>query len=506
MKNHVINLVNFVRGCEPRKKNWDLYTPAVEEIRINRENGLSSTFLLQYDAMLRKDFQELFLRERGDDLELGVWFEMGRALTESCGIEWRGRAGYDWDWYVNPGFLLAYTPDEREKLIDEVFRLFKEIFGNYPRVVGSWLLDAHSLAYMSDKYEIDAFTVCREQYAVDAYTLWGGYYSGGYYPSRNNMICPAQHKETQINTPVFRMLGIDPIYGYDESKHDPKLGGCYTMEPYWPSGSNEEVMDWYFRSYFTTPSLALSHATTGQENSFKWEKVEAGYRLQIALIKKYAAEGHVRCETLGKTGRDFKAAHADTPAAVLSALDDWSGNGLQSVWYSCKNYRADLFYKDGSLFFRDIQKFDDRLCEDHLKTPCTAWQAFYENLPVVDNRIGSDETRTSELRIEQHAIGIEALRELSACVLEVTVRFADGQVGTVVFDERGIAFSNCGVMIYSSGCGEIFRSVKDGVLSYSYRETDYTVEISADMAEETTGVIRLLPKNGEVYLTLALDQ
>ena len=35
MSRHVLNLVNFVRGCEPRKP-MDLYTPVRQEIAVNR--------------------------------------------------------------------------------------------------------------------------------------------------------------------------------------------------------------------------------------------------------------------------------------------------------------------------------------------------------------------------------------------------------------------------------------------------------------------------------------
>ena len=55
MSNNVMNIVNFVRGCEPRKPK-DLYTPVAQEIAVNRENGLKSTFLLQYDAIFRNFF------------------------------------------------------------------------------------------------------------------------------------------------------------------------------------------------------------------------------------------------------------------------------------------------------------------------------------------------------------------------------------------------------------------------------------------------------------------
>ena len=139
MKNK-LSIVNFVRGCEPRYKR-DLFTPVEQEMKADREAGLCHTYLLQYDAMVREDFRELFLKNRDERTELGVWFEMNRPLTEAVGIEWRGRPGYDWDWYVNPGFLPAYTTEQREKLIDEAFLVSSEERSacNSPRSPGSWL-------------------------------------------------------------------------------------------------------------------------------------------------------------------------------------------------------------------------------------------------------------------------------------------------------------------------------------------------------------------------------
>ena len=231
MSRSVLNFVNFIRGCEPRRPK-DLLLPVKEEIAADRKAGIKHTFLFQYDALLREDLVSAVREGMDGNMELGLWFEIVRPLTESVGIKWRGRPGYDWDWYVNPGFPEAYTQAERRLLIDEAFRLFRETFGYNPTVAGSWLLDAYSMQYMSEKYRMDAFCICREQLAVDAYTLWGGYYSGGYYPSKNNALCPSQSAQTRIGTPVFRMLGIDPIYGYDENKNSenhPRLNGCYIM-------------------------------------------------------------------------------------------------------------------------------------------------------------------------------------------------------------------------------------------------------------------------------------
>ncbi len=501
MSNHVMNLVNFVRGCEPRRPK-DLYTPVREQIAINRENGLESTFLLQYDALIRPDFQELFLQQRGEDLELGLWLEMCRPLTETVGIAWRGRPGFDWDWYVDPGFLPAYTQEQRERLIDEAFRKFHEIFGFFPRVAGSWLLDAHSMAYMSEKYDMDAFCICREQYAVDAYTLWGGYYSGGYYPSRKNMLCPAQSPEMQIETPVFRMLGIDPIYGYDEETHGPRLGGCYTMEPYWPCGKDPQVMEWYFRSYYTNPSLAGSFATTGQENSFGWEKVEEGYRLQTALMKRYLEEGKLRVETLGRTGAAFRRQHEKTPTSALSALEDWSGNDLQSVWFSCSRYRANLFRQGDRLYFRDMQYFHEALTEPYFDSPCTQWQAAYGNLPLVDNRLWSEPGKEAALSLREHVTEIASLSEPAEGKLEVRIRFAEGQEGSISFTEGGIRFCDCGTLQWTFGTAEVLRSVQGDRLLFQNQDTAYGLCVRGSLRCSDT-MLTITPTGGIADLLFA---
>ena len=141
MSRTVLNFVNFIRGCEPRRPK-DLLLPVREEIAADRKAGIKHTFLLQYDALLRKDLVSAVCEGADENMELGLWFEIVRPLAERVGIAWRGRPGYDWDWYVNPGFLEAYTQKERRLLIDEAFRLFRETFGYYPTVAGSWLLDA----------------------------------------------------------------------------------------------------------------------------------------------------------------------------------------------------------------------------------------------------------------------------------------------------------------------------------------------------------------------------
>ena len=287
----------------------------------------------------------------------------------------------------------------------------------------------------------------------------------------------------QINTPVFRMLGIDPIYGYDEEKHAPKIGGCYTMEPCWPCGKDREVMEWYFRSYYGNPSLAMSQATTGQENSFGWDRFEDGYRLQIELIKRYAENGQLRVATLGETGAAFHNRFRKTPAAALSALEDWSGNDLQSVWFSSAYYRANLFRKGNRLYFRDMQYFDEKVREDFLEVPCRAWKAAYGNLPLVDNRFWSNENQEAGLFFEERVDSIEKLTENAEDVLQVNIRFIDGHVGTVTLDTASITFRDCGKLLWSFGTGNVLQNVDQNEVVCAAHGQCYRIKIQGNIRQ-----------------------
>ena len=209
MKN-IVNIINFVRGIEPRPgRNIDLYQPVREQIRLMRENDLTGTFLLQYDALIDAQFQTL-MQSCLDFCEVGLWLEIVEPLVTAVGEKWHGR--YSWDWYNDVGFLIGYEPEVRRRLIDECMLRFKETYGFYPKSVGSWHIDAFSMRYLAERYQVSACCICRDQVGTDGYTLQGGYYNQAYYPSRFNMFCPAQTRETQIDLPVFRMLGSCLLY------------------------------------------------------------------------------------------------------------------------------------------------------------------------------------------------------------------------------------------------------------------------------------------------------
>lgn len=434
MKNKIINIINFVRGCEPRYPEIDLVATTKNEMELNKKYGFPNTLLIQYDAMINKEFQKVFRDEKDENTEIGIWFECVRELVEACGLEWRGAADLTWDWHIIPGFLMAYTQPERCLMIDEFMNKFHKIFGYYPKSVGSWLLDSFSIRYMQEKYNIRAFVMCREQYGVDAYTVWGGYYNQGYYPAKNNMMCPAQTAENAVKAPIFKMLGIDPIYGYDEEEFDTGGNhGCVaTMEPAGGYGSDMHIMRSYLNSYFKEECMSFAYTTVGQENSFGWDSFGNTLDKQLEMIDSMQKNNEVTVEKLCDTGDWFIKTFDKNPSVALISYDDWADNGLKSIWFNCENYRANLFLDKKKLYFRDIMKFDEHYDERYLNEACATMTAYYDNLPVVDGRLWNGNNIKSGLKFDAEVSEISVQKEG-----EILVCRCDSRQG-----EIKISFSN----------------------------------------------------------------
>jgi len=381
----IVNIINFIRQCEPRIE-WItedvLYETVVEQIAIMKKYQLKGTFLLQYDALIDPRYQKLLKELPKDQFEIGAWWEIPQPLVENSGYKWRGR--YPWDWHADVGFATGYTPEEREKLTDTYMADFKKIFGYYPKSVGSWFVDAHTLQYMVERYGIVASCNCKDQIGTDGYTMWGGYWNQGYYPSKKNAYMPAQNAENQISVPIFRMLGSDPIHQYDEG-----LGGDHqrviSLEPvYTDSGGDADWCRWYFDTFIEGAAMGYGYVQAGQENSFTWKRMAKGFEIQMPMIAGFLKEGKVTVQTLAESGEWFKERYKVTPPTAVTILKDHSEKNQETVWFNSRYYRANLLWDKGTMRFRDIHLFDESVASDYLHKQATSSQCFYETLPLVD--------------------------------------------------------------------------------------------------------------------------
>ena len=440
----IINIINFIRQTDYRVENADslLYETVCEQVKLVNKYDLPATFLLQYDALINPLYQDLLKSKLNDHSEIGAWWELTQPQIEAAGIKWRGE--HSWVSHANIAFSTGYTKEERERLVDVYMAKFKEIFGTYPKSVGSWFIDAHTLGYMYDKYKIVASCNYKDQVGTDGYTLWGGYWNQAYYPSRINAYMPAQTEEGQIPVPIFRMLGSDPIYQYDDGLGQERQG-VISLEPvYEKAGMDRRWVDYFLESIVNKPCLAFNYAQAGQENSFTWSNMSKGLEMQIPILDSLRKENKIRVETLGESGAWFKECFKVTPATAVTTLTDVRGEGNKTVWFNSRYYRANLLWEKGTFRFRDIHLFDESYKSVYLEKPGDGNQFLFYTLPVVDGFMWSEGLDRAGLRIvrldkdgdkEELSLDHPVVTEIGKDTLVVSAEDSKGHAFKITFYE-----------------------------------------------------------------------
>jgi hypothetical protein len=511
-----INVVNFIRGVEPRFAT-DLMLPVRKQMECILEHKLPATWLLQFDALVAGEFVDYLRAHMAPDHEVGFWFEMNEKHCAAAGVEWRGRPGYEWDHLPPVAFTIGYTPDERIRLADAAMREFHSIWGKYPDSVASWNLDSITMAHLVDHYKVKAFAVCRDQIATDGFTIWGAPIAG-YYPSKENCWSPAKDPKHQINAPVFRMLGQDPVRYYNREYRLP--GGKVisepdTMEPVWTSGRSPVFVKNFLEMITTSPSVKFAYAQMGQENSFPWPDQAEGYLMQMKALAQLRDEGSVHVETMSESGRRFKKAFATTPAQAQIMLHDPLGDidpAERTLWYQSRFYRANLHFQGDLPFLRDLTVYDDRNAQPFLKE-ATRQNDVEQRMPAV---LDGYHWRKSETGREPGAGGFFLIDGKRARLAgKPTVGYIDSsltvempidghQTIRVRFYEDSIAISvGDGVIALSfewEPSKSAFRELDGNQAQYRWQGFDYSIEVDRGTAEATPEGWMVSRQGGEIAL------
>jgi hypothetical protein len=506
----IVNIYNFVRNSDYRLPNSEeiLYETTRQQVHLIRQANLPATWALQYDALINPRYQKLLKEQLGPKDEIAAWWEIPRPLVEKAGLKWRGR--HEWVSTANVGFSPGYTPEERRKLVDVYMADFKAIFGYYPRTVGSWFIDEVTLAYMTEHYGIVASCNCKDQIGTDGYTLWGGYWNQAYYPSRLNAYMPAQTKAGQIDVPIFRMLGSDPIYQYGTTP------GMFTLETAYPdAGGSPEWVAWFMSNLIHQPSLAFAYTQVGQENSFGWDSMKTGLTLQVALLARQAKAGEIQVMTLAQAGEWFHRHYALTPPTSVVYLDDWKNQNRKSVWYNSRFYRVNFLWEKGGFFIRDLHCFDENVVSVTHETPLATSSLAYETLPVMDGCLWSGpekpgmwpvllspDGKTSPMSPD----GPPVVKELNRTDLGIQQPLRGGGIFSVVCGETNVTFTGVDGqgkpllwawdMIGGSHQASAVRSVTAESVMYNSQGVSYQLRLAAGMGagqQLTNGAIRLSP-------------
>jgi len=397
----IVNIVNFIRLLEPRDSSITkdvLYETVVKQVEILKQYNLKGTFLLQYDALMDSRYQTLLRSLPKNEFEIGAWWEIPQPLVEHAGLKWRGK--YPWDWRANIGFSTGYTQEERVKLVDTYMNDFKKIFGDYPKSVASWFIDAYSLNYMHEKYHIIASANCKDQYGTDGYTLWGGYWNQAYYPSKINAYMPAQNAAKQITVPIFRMLGSDPVRQYDNGLGNQRQG-VITLEPVYGFGGGDSAwVNWFFQQMVDGEPLAFAYTQAGQENSFTWKAMQRGFEIQMPLIATLRNEHKIVVQTLGESGEWFTDKYKLTPPTAVTINNDLAGSDKKTVWYDSRFYRINFLWENDALRIRDIHLFNENVPSVYETKPVTENECKFFTLPFIDGHLWSDSNTFAGLRLK----------------------------------------------------------------------------------------------------------
>lgn len=524
----IINIVNFIRQTDYRVEDSDrkLYETVCRQVELVNRYDLPATFLLEYDALINPLYQELLKTKLRNGAEIGAWWELTQPHIEAAGLKWRGE--HPWVSHANIAFSTGYTKEERERLVDVYMRKFKDVFGTYPKSVGSWYIDAHTLAYMHDRYGIEASCNCKDQIGTDGYTLWGGYWNQAYYPSRLNAYMPAQTGAGQIPVPVFRMLGSDPIYQYDDGLGNERQG-VISLEPvYKHAGMNRKWVDYFFDALTDGPCLAFGYAQAGQENSFTWDNMREGLEMQMPLIDSLRRAGKVRVETLGESGRWFRKRFPLTPATAVTTVSDVRGEGNKTVWYDSRYYRANLLWEKGRFRFRDIHLFDERFKSEYLDTPGTGDRFLFYTMPFVDGFMwskGGDRAGLSLVRTcrdgqaEELRLDSPEVKERGRSVLEVRGNDQYGNTFRITLHDDRIEVSSpdagkdvaWALQLHAAPGTELpFTDVGGKSANAVFRGHSYSVTCSEGRfekaAEGDSHVLRIIPDNGKITIDCAVRQ
>ncbi len=350
-QNSYASVVNPVRGND----FWDLKdqsvnTAVVGEMEILKRYSIPATWLIRYDALSVEDTISK-LKDSSD--EKGLFLEITPSWTKDAGVSYH--VGETWH-SAGSAFLTGYETSEREKLIDTSFEKFKSVFGNYPKSVGAWWIDAYSLNYMQKKYAVASALIVADQYTTDNYQIWGQYFSTPYYPSKTNILHPAQNTDEKLPVVVVQWASRDPVNSYGNGVGE----STYSVQA-------NDYIDYhsldtnYFSKlvsiYTNQPLDNFGQIVVGLENSYSWDKYSKEYENQIKLVNDLRIKGQLTAMTLSNFSTWYKDNFPNISPEHIIVADDPLGSYKKVVWFMNPFYRIGWFLNQDGSVIRDIRQY-----------------------------------------------------------------------------------------------------------------------------------------------------
>ncbi len=376
-----INLVNPVRGEEfLEKKSADPLSAMKRQKEIVDRFNLPATWLLRRDAFTAPE-NVGFFKNFSSTQELGLFLEITPGLAQEAGVNYPAGGVFWHD--ANKIFLSGYKPENRIRLVDSLFNDFKESFGYFPRSVGAWHVDAYSARYMREKYGVTGVLICADQFGTDSYQIWGGWWGVPFYPSKYNILTPAQEKGNKLDLVVSWWAARDPALGYGGSVQE----SAYSVQANDYIGHSLGIN--YFQklldTYLKDDRNRFGQVTIGLENDNDWGRIGNNFFLQLEEVKRRREAG-VRVLTMKEFSDWYR-----------SSFPGISPRHYIGDWIMDPAFRVGLIDKDGQKVIRDLRIYNDSWPEANLLT-ANPWGSLSLNNPYkIDTVRFSQETKKPPL-------------------------------------------------------------------------------------------------------------
>lgn len=410
-----ITIVNPIRGEDFWSYPYSiLETPQKQYELINSKN-IEATWMVRYDALKNNTVQE-FLKNLNSKQEVGLFLEVTPTLTNDSGVIYNQSPNWH---FAKSVLVIGYSPEDRLKLIDTAMSQYKSIFGRYPKSVGAWWIDAYSLQYMKDKYQVEMNMDVADQFSTDGYQVWGQYWSSPFYPSKKNALMPASSEKEKIGITTIQWAARDPFNGYGNS----------VFESTFSVQANDYILHDLGIDYFKKLVSPYPQLVVGLENDFDWKQFGEEYSKQVEYV---AGLTNTQVVTMERFGQAYRKANPKISPKLEIFSDDPLGSDGKVVWYQTDRYRVGLFVNNEGVVVRDLRQFNDGVEEACYAKACDGLKlGFSANQAIDEINYGTkwviDEGVVTEFKSEKTVEGLK-ISYVNGAGLSRTITFLSNDI------------------------------------------------------------------------------
>ena len=350
-QDNFLTIVNPVRS----RALWQDQLPELlaNQIATITDKNLKVTWLLAYDTLYDQEILTQ-IKSLPLDHEVGAFLEVSEKLATDAQVSYKVADG---DYYrPDKVFLSGYSPADRKKLIKTYFDKFYKVFGQYPKSVGAWYIDANSQNYLSKLGVNTALTVA-DQFDTDAASVWGKYFSYPFYPSKNNSLEPAQNQSDKIPIANIQWAQRDPVLGYGpnikDSRHSFQANDY--LNNHFDFAYFEDLINTYLGNYNTDFVQMTLGLEAGQEaGSFHQE-----FSRQLDLIKNLKESGKLKVLTMTEFANWYQGQYPQlSPSHFLQKGEN--------IWYMSSKFRVAIFKEGHNFYLKDLRYWSGTPFKDYL--------------------------------------------------------------------------------------------------------------------------------------------